>query len=125
MHAPHLLCVCVRSLFVTLLRLVNISAGTIRIDGVDITTVGLTTLRQAMAIIPQDPVLFSGTIRSNLDPFNEHNDEEVSVFTCVYPAFINACVGVFVDLDRAEPLSHGESSPPEHVFPRNIETACY
>lgn len=82
LHASHLLCVCVRSLFVTLLRLVNISAGTIRIDGVDITTVGLTTLRQAMAIIPQDPVLFSGTIRSNLDPFNEHNDEEVSVFVC-------------------------------------------
>lgn len=65
------------SLFVLLLRLVQASSGQILIDGVDTATVGVTTLRRRVSIIPQDPVLFSGTIRTNLDPFNEHTDEEV------------------------------------------------
>jgi len=103
---------------VTLFRLVELSAGCIELDGVDISKLGLDKLRQSMAIIPQDPVLFSsekhdtatatsaalhsdtalfqlltcfllalssaclasaasGTIRSNLDPFDQHSDEAI------------------------------------------------
>ncbi|KKA28465.1 hypothetical protein TD95_002534 [Thielaviopsis punctulata] len=65
------------SIMSTLFRLVEISSGKITIDGLDISTLGLHDLRSRMAIIPQDPTLFKGTIRSNLDPFHEHTDLEL------------------------------------------------
>jgi ABC-type multidrug transport system fused ATPase/permease subunit len=65
------------SIMSTLFRLVELSGGSISIDGVDIASVGLKDLRTRLAIIPQDPTLFRGTIRSNLDPFNEHTDLEL------------------------------------------------
>jgi ABC-type multidrug transport system fused ATPase/permease subunit len=45
--------------------------GKIFLDGIDISEIGLEYLRKKVVIIPQDPVLFKGTIRSNIDPFNE------------------------------------------------------
>ncbi|KAK6080243.1 ABC transporter [Seiridium cupressi] len=62
------------SIMSTLFRLVELSGGHITIDGLDISTVGLHDLRSRLAIIPQDPTLFRGTVRSNLDPFSEHTD---------------------------------------------------
>ncbi|KAF3482936.1 oligomycin resistance ATP-dependent permease YOR1 [Arthroderma uncinatum] len=65
------------SIMSALFRLTELSRGSIKIDDIDISTVGLHDLRSRLAIIPQDPALFRGTVRSNLDPFNEHTDLEL------------------------------------------------
>uniref|UniRef100_A0ACD5WPT8 Uncharacterized protein n=1 Tax=Avena sativa TaxID=4498 RepID=A0ACD5WPT8_AVESA len=58
-------------------RMVEPSEGKIVIDGVDICTLGLHDLRSRFGIIPQEPVLFEGTIRSNIDPLEKYSDEEI------------------------------------------------
>eukprot|EP00980_Cylindrotheca_fusiformis_P026110 scaffold15371_cov68-Cylindrotheca_fusiformis.AAC.1 len=60
-----------------LLRIVELAEGHIFIDGQDARQVGLAKLRANIAVIPQDPVLYSGTVRTNLDPFNEFSDEKL------------------------------------------------
>ena len=65
------------SLIVALYRLAEISEGRIHVDNIDCSTLSLNTLRSRMAIIPQEPVMFSGTLRTNLDPFGEHSDDEL------------------------------------------------
>lgn len=62
------------SLSLAIFRLLEASSGSITVDGIDISTVKLDQLRSRMAIIPQDPVLFSGTVRSNLDPTNRYSE---------------------------------------------------
>jgi ATP-binding cassette subfamily C (CFTR/MRP) protein 1 len=66
------------SLFSTLLRLYELSSGRILIDGQDISQMPLEQLRKIVAIIPQDPILLSGSpLRQNLDPHNEHSDDAI------------------------------------------------
>ncbi|WFD44005.1 hypothetical protein MPSI1_002670 [Malassezia psittaci] len=65
------------SILSVLLRLSEASRGVIRIDGVDVAKIGLEDLRRAIAILPQEPLLFSGTLRSNLDPFNVYDDSRL------------------------------------------------
>uniref|UniRef100_A0A4Y0ASB7 ABC-type glutathione-S-conjugate transporter n=1 Tax=Anopheles funestus TaxID=62324 RepID=A0A4Y0ASB7_ANOFN len=65
------------SLTLALFRIIESSGGSIVIDGQDISKLGLHSLRSRLTIIPQDPVLFSGTLRINLDPFNAHSDDDI------------------------------------------------
>lgn len=65
------------TIFVALFRFENLRQGQIFIDGIDVATVPLQRLRSALTIIPQDPVMFSASLRFNLDPFNEHSDQEL------------------------------------------------
>jgi ABC-type multidrug transport system fused ATPase/permease subunit len=65
------------SLTLALFRFLEAREGSISIDGLDISKIKLHDLRSRLAIIPQDPVLFSGTVRSNLDAFDEHTDSEL------------------------------------------------
>nr|XP_037273420.1 multidrug resistance-associated protein 1-like [Rhipicephalus microplus] len=65
------------SLTLALFRIIEAAGGCINIDGLDISTLGLYDLRRKLTIIPQDPVLFSGTLRSNLDPFDAKCEEEL------------------------------------------------
>ncbi|XP_070847153.1 ATP-binding cassette sub-family C member 3 isoform X2 [Chaetodon trifascialis] len=65
------------SMTLCLFRLLEAAAGEITIDEVKISEIGLHDLRSKLTIIPQEPVLFSGTLRMNLDPFEKYSDEEV------------------------------------------------
>ncbi|KAF8554053.1 hypothetical protein OG21DRAFT_1497299 [Imleria badia] len=64
------------TLAMSILRFVDPVQGRILIDGVDISKIGIHDLRARLTFIPQDATLFSGTLRDNLDPFNEHEDME-------------------------------------------------
>ncbi|KAI7899459.1 multi drug resistance-associated protein MRP [Cokeromyces recurvatus] len=65
------------SLSLALFRIIEAAKGNILIDGIDISSLRLFDLRSRLTIIPQDPVLFAGTVRENLDPFGTHDDVEI------------------------------------------------
>ena len=60
-----------------LTRIVELVSGKIEIDDVDIANLGINELREQITMIPQDPIMFSGTLRFNLDPFDEYTDERM------------------------------------------------
>ncbi|XP_064317887.1 multidrug resistance-associated protein 1 isoform X6 [Phalacrocorax carbo] len=65
------------SLTLGLFRINEAAEGEIIIDGINIAKIGLHDLRFKITIIPQDPILFSGSLRMNLDPFDQHSDEDI------------------------------------------------
>jgi ATP-binding cassette subfamily C (CFTR/MRP) protein 1 len=65
------------SLTLALFRIIEAVEGSIYIDDIEISKLGLYDLRSRLTIIPQDPVLFTGTLRLNLDPFEKHSDQEI------------------------------------------------
>lgn len=72
------------TLFLALWRLVGWEPGSdIDIDGVSIRNIPRAQLRRALSIIPQDPLLFSGTVRFNLDPLGQHNDDVSTAVPCL------------------------------------------
>lgn len=65
------------SLTLALFRIIEAADGKIVIDDIDISKIGLHSLRNRLTIIPQDPVLFSGSLRMNIDPFNHYSDDAI------------------------------------------------
>jgi len=95
------------SIMLGLFRLVEISEGRITIDNINIATIDLEVLRNKLAIIPQDPVLFSGTVRSNLDPACQHTDDEL--WSALEKAHLKAYIIQLSKKLESEVLPHGEN----------------
>jgi len=80
------------SVLLALLRIIEPRGGSVVINSVDTRDIGLATLRSALGLVPQDPILFSGTIRHNLDPFRQYTDGRMKLAVkCAHlEAFINS-----------------------------------
>ncbi|XP_074045732.1 ATP-binding cassette sub-family C member 5 isoform X2 [Macrotis lagotis] len=95
------------SLGMALFRLVELSGGCIKIDGVKISDIGLADLRSKLSIIPQEPVLFSGTVRSNLDPFNQYSEDQI--WDALERTHMKECVAQLPLKLESEVLENGDN----------------
>jgi len=96
------------SIIATLFRMTQ-PTGLITIDGIDTSSISLSELRKNISIIPQEPILFSGTVRRNLDPFGERSDE--ILWECLEKVQLRATINSFPQkLDQSVSESGGNFS---------------
>ncbi|KAJ2637040.1 hypothetical protein GGF40_002633 [Coemansia sp. RSA 1286] len=95
------------SITYALMRMVEAAAGKIIVDGVDISKIDLYDLRSRIAIIPQDPTLFEGTIRDNLDPSHEYSDDEVwaAIRACKIDSIVSTPTEKYVEEEDTDEYS--------------------
>jgi len=104
------------SLTLALFRFLEARSGSVYIDGIDISKIKLHDLRSRLAIIPQDPVLFSGTVRSNLDPFDEHSDQELrDALGRVHLLSSAGTSGTATPANQAAANGNGSAEPPKNT----------
>lgn len=105
------------SLTLALFRIIEAADGKIVIDDVDVAQIGLHSLRSRLTIIPQDPVLFSGSLRMNIDPFNAYPDE------AIWTALEQSHLKVFVK-GLSEGLEHKISEGGENLSVGQRQLVC-
>ena len=104
------------TLGLSLLRFVDLFGGQIAIDGIDISKIPLNRLRTSVTLIPQEPVLFSGDVHSNLDPFGESSDTELR-------SALSACTSIQVPNTNPTANGNGASHPdPKHKHALTLDT---
>ncbi|KAJ3173332.1 hypothetical protein HDU87_007706 [Geranomyces variabilis] len=100
------------SLAVALFRMVELAGGRILIDGIDIATIPLEHLRSRITLIPQDPGLFNGSVRFNLDPTGTHSDADLwaALDACGLKTRISKLVGTSTTSDKSDEVTTSTSS---------------
>jgi ATP-binding cassette subfamily C (CFTR/MRP) protein 1 len=98
------------TILLALFKLVDLEAGSIEIDGVDISELSNRLLRRSLTIIPQQPLIFSGTLRENVDPFKDYSDAEITAALRATQMgdFLDSKEGLLTEVSLAT-LSTGES----------------